>query len=209
MAEFIVGLTGGIGSGKTTVANQFAALGIGLADADIIAREVVEPGQPALARIFEHFGQGLRLSGGALDRRALRSVVFEQPEQRRWLEQLLHPLIRERTIARLRAIDSPYALLVSPLLLETDQHELTHHILVIDLPEHAQISRTVDRDNNSEAQVKAIMESQISRPGRLHRADSVLDNSLPLSTLASRVSELDQRFRLLASTHQAQENCKP
>lgn len=198
----IVGLTGGIGSGKTTVANQFARLGIALVDTDQIAREVVEPGQPALAQIFEHFGDQVRQGDGGLDRAALRGLVFQQSDQRRWLEALLHPIIRQLTLERLEAATSPYVLLVSPLLLETDQHQLTDHILVIDLPVELQLSRTMTRDNNDANQVRAIIAAQIDRQQRLARADSVLDNSQPLNTLALRVSELDSQFRALAAAHQ-------
>ncbi|WP_210398183.1 dephospho-CoA kinase [Motiliproteus sediminis] len=194
----IVGLTGGIGSGKTTVADEFSRLGIQLADADIAAREVVEPGQPALDAIFQRFGDALRQPDGALDRAALRRIVFADSEQRRWLESLLHPLIRERLTQQLAAATSPYALLVSPLLLETDQHQLADQILIIDLPESLQLERTMSRDRNDAAQVRAIIASQIARTDRLARADQILDNSAPVDTLAARVAELDQYYRQLA-----------
>jgi len=196
---FIVGLTGGIGSGKTTVANRFAQRGIALVDTDLIAREVVEPGEPALAAIVDHFGPTVQQTDGGLDRAALRRLVFQQPAERHWLEALLHPLIRQRTLDRLECATSPYVLLVSPLLLETDQHRLVDHVLVIDLPVALQLSRTMARDSNDTAQVEAIIASQMAREDRLARADSVLDNSLPSATLAQRVAELDRKFRALAA----------
>jgi len=197
---FVVGLTGGIGSGKTTVADHFARLGIALVDTDLIARELVAPGERALAQIVAHFGETLQQADGTLDRAALRQRVFAQPEERRWLEALLHPLIRQRTRERLRAATSPYALLVSPLLLETDQHRLVDHILVIDLPVEQQLQRTMARDDNDKEQVAAIIASQIERQQRLARADSVLDNSRSLATLPQRVAALDAYFRQLAAT---------
>lgn len=204
MADFVVGLTGGIGSGKTTVADQFAARGVALVDTDRIAREVVLPGEPALQRIADHFGAEVIQPDGSLDRGRLRSLVFSQPAERRWLEALLHPLIRQRTVAQLADCQSTYALLVSPLLLETDQHRLVQHVLVIDLPEALQLSRTQQRDRNSEAQVRAIIASQISRQQRLQRADSILDNSLPLATLAQRVEQLHHQFLRLAAASRAE-----
>ncbi|WP_421865336.1 dephospho-CoA kinase [Motiliproteus sp.] len=199
MSCFIVGLTGGIGSGKTTVANLFAARGIELVDADVVAREVVEPGQPALQAIAERFGAKILGADGSLQRAELRKIVFANPEQRIWLENLTHPLIRQRIIEQLQQAQSKYALLVSPLLLETNQRQLCHHILVVDLPESLQLERTARRDSNSLEQVKAIMKAQANRAERLKQADSLIDNSQPPDALASQVDKLHQQFLSLAN----------
>lgn len=200
-SNFVVGLTGGIGSGKTTVANLFAELGIELVDTDLIAREIVEPGQPALIQIAEHFGTDLITPDGNLDRAKLRQQVFADPEQRSWLEQLTHPLIRQLTLQRLQQARSNYVILVSPLLLETNQHLLCHHLLIVDVPESVQIDRTVQRDSNSQQQVEAIIAAQCDRQQRLDRADSLIDNTQPQPTLAARVGQLDNEFRALATCH--------
>lgn len=192
----IIGLTGGIGSGKSAASEVFISLGVPLVDADIVAREVVEPGEPALAAIAEHFGQQVIDSSGALDRAALRSIVFDAPEQRQWLEQLLHPLIRQRIIDQLAAATKPhgYAILASPLLLETDQHKLVDQVVVVDIPEQQQLARTAKRDGNSEQQVAKIMAAQLSREQRLQRADHLLDNSASLEHLAEQVSSLHRKL---------------
>lgn len=194
----IVGLTGGIGSGKTTVADLFADLGIALVDADQISREVVLPGSPALGRIAERFGKEILTSNGELDRRQLRKIVFSSPEQKLWLEQQLHPLINELIRTRLGATQSPYCILVSPLLLETSQAELVDRILVIDVPVAVQLQRTVERDSSDEETIQAIIDSQIDRESRLARADDVLDNNLPLDSLPERVQVLHQNYLQLA-----------
>ncbi|MEH6649353.1 MAG: dephospho-CoA kinase [Motiliproteus sp.] len=201
----IIGLTGGIGSGKTTVANCFAERGITLVDTDLIARQVVEPGQSALLKIADHFGAQTLNADGSLNRTELRHKVFADPNQRRWLEQLTHPLIRQATLQQLQQAKSDYVILVSALLLETDQHQLCDHILVVDVPESIQIERTVQRDSNTTEQVKAIIAAQCERQKRLEQAGSVIDNTQPLSQLAQQVDRLDQKFRALADnpTHKA------
>jgi dephospho-CoA kinase len=192
----IVGLTGGIGSGKSTVARLFGDLGVHWVDADDVAREVVEPGTPALARIAEHFGKKILTSEGALDRAQLRTIVFQEPEERVWLEALLHPIIREELIRQLNPenYQLPYVLLVSPLLLETDQHELVDRIIVIDVPRDVQLERTMARDTNSQEQVERIIAAQISREDRLARADEVIDNDRPLDDVTRQVRELHERL---------------
>ncbi|MDX1818891.1 MAG: dephospho-CoA kinase [Marinobacter sp.] len=192
----VVGLTGGIGSGKSTVARLFGNLGVHWVDADDVAREVVEPGTPALARIAEHFGTGILLPEGSLDRAGLRQIVFNDPSERAWLESLLHPIIRDELIRQLRPADYelPYTLLVSPLLLETDQHNLVDRIVVVDVPVSVQIERTMARDANARDQVERIIAAQISREKRLERADDVIDNDRPMNEVERQVLDLHNRF---------------
>jgi dephospho-CoA kinase len=192
----IIGLTGGIGSGKSTVARQFGALGVHWVDADDVAREVVEPGMPALTAIADHFGQDILTVDGALDRARLRQIVFEHPEQRVWLESLLHPIIREELIRQLHPTDYtlPYVLLVSPLLLETDQHNLVERILVVDVPVDVQIERTMARDTNSREQVERIIAAQMPREQRISKASAVIDNNQPKENVAAEVRALHERF---------------
>lgn len=196
----IIGLTGGIGSGKSTVARAFGELGVGWVDADDIAREVVMPGEPALAAIAQRFGQQVLDADGGLNRAALRQIVFSDPEQRRWLESETHPRIRERLQLRLKALalNSPYVLLVSPLLFESGQDALAQRTLVVDVPEELQRSRTLARDGVSEAQVRAILAAQLSRQERLSRAHDVIDNSGSLEHLQHQVVTLHRRYSTIA-----------
>jgi dephospho-CoA kinase len=195
MQPWILGLTGGIGSGKSAAAAHFVQLGIDLVNADQAARWVVEPGRPALAQIAEHFGADILQADGSLDRAALRARIFQDAEQRRWLERLLHPLIRQEIIEVLARATSPYAILESPLLIESGQSQLCQRVLVIDVPEAVQISRTVSRDGNDEAQVRAIMAAQASREERLAKADDVIVNDRDLAWLQQEVERL-HRFYL-------------
>jgi dephospho-CoA kinase len=192
----VIGLTGGIGSGKSTVARQFGSLGVHWVDADDVAREVVEPGMPALTVIADHFGQDILTEDGALDRARLRQIVFEQPEQRVWLESLLHPIIREELIRQLHPSDYtlPYVLLVSPLLLETDQNKLVEKVLVVDVPVDVQIERTMARDTNSREQVERIIAAQMDREQRVAKADAVIDNNQPKDRVSAEVRALHERF---------------
>lgn len=194
----IIGVTGGIASGKSTVARAFAARGIPWVDADEVAREVVAPGEPALAEIAEHFGPEVLTPDGGLDRRALREIVFADAAARRRLERITHPRIRERLVAhleRLQAQGAPYVLLVSPLLFESGQDAMVDRCLVIDVPEETQIARTAARDGVDEAQARAIVAAQMSRTERLARADDVIDNSADEAGLAAQVAKLDRRYR--------------
>ena len=195
MKPWILGLTGGIGSGKSAAAQHFRALGVHLVDADDAARWVVEPGRPALAEIAAHFGVEVLQPDGRLDRAALRARVFENAEERRWLERLLHPLIRQEIRSYLERASSPYAILVSPLLVETDQHTMTQRILVIDVPESLQLERAMQRDQADRKQVEAIIKAQASREERLRHADDVLVNDRDLSWLQAEVERL-HRFYL-------------
>ena len=192
----VVGLTGGIGSGKSTVVRLFGALGVHWVDADDVAREVVEPGTPALERISEHFGQKILLPDGGLDRAALRRIVFDAPEERAWLESLLHPVIREELMRQLHPDNYalPYVLLVSPLLLETDQHELVDKVVVVDVPVDVQIQRTMARDTNDRDQVERIIAAQMPREQRLQKANDVVDNNLAMIDVERQVEQLHQTF---------------
>ena len=193
--SLIIGITGGIGSGKTAVTDRFARQGITVVDADLAARIVVEPGTPALAAIARCFGPEVLQGDGSLDRAALRRIVFADPAQRKWLEQLTHPLIGEEIQRQLAASRSPYTLLSSPLLLESaTQRELAALVVVVDVPEEMQLARTVQRDNNDEDQVKRIMAAQLPRQQRLAQADIVIDNSGSLEALDAVVAELHKEF---------------
>ncbi|MCE8018896.1 dephospho-CoA kinase [Halomonas sp. MCCC 1A11036] len=199
----IVGVTGGIASGKSTVARAFAALGVPWVDADDVAREVVEPGEPALAEIAERFGVRILQADGSLNRRALREIVFAEPSERLWLESVTHPRIRERIIAHLERLQNegaPYVLLVSPLLFESGQSEMVDRCLVIDVPESVQIARTASRDDVDERQARAIVAAQMPRSERLARADDVIDNSGSEQDLAAQVAELDRRYRKMMTS---------
>lgn len=199
----IVGVTGGIASGKSTVARAFAALGVPWVDADDVAREVVEPGEPALAEIAERFGGQVLQADGRLNRRALRDIVFAQPTERLWLESVTHPRIRQRIEAhleRLQAEGAPYVLLVSPLLFESGQSEMVDRCLVIDVPEELQLARTAARDDVDDKQARAIVAAQMPRSERLARADDVIDNSGSEADLAAQVAELDRRYREMATS---------
>ncbi len=194
---WILGLTGGIGSGKSAAAEHFAALGVHVVDADHAARWVVEPGRPALSQIAEHFGEQVLQADGQLNRGALRALIFSDPEQRRWLEALLHPLIREEIGDNLAQAQSPYAILVSPLLIESGQYTTTQRVLVIDVPQALQIQRTLKRDNTSEEQVHAILKVQASREDRLRHADDVLTNDRDLEALKTEVERLHDFYLTL------------
>jgi dephospho-CoA kinase len=195
---FVVGLTGGIGSGKTAVSERFAGLGIKIVDADVASRVVVEPGKPALEQIAGHFGADLITPEGALDRAALRKKVFADEGERRWLEQLLHPLIDSYISSELQSAQSAYAVLAHPLLVETGRTRICNRVVVVDVPEEVQIERTMARDNNSEQQVRAIMKAQASRADRLAAADDVIKNDQDLAHLEREVDRLHKTYVVLA-----------
>lgn len=197
---FIVGLTGGIGSGKSTVTECFEKLGIVVVDADVLAREVVEPGTPSLVAIAQKFGSNILDEDGRLNRAKLREIVFSDNTKKSWLEQLLHPAIRELMLSRLQSSPSPYTLLVSPLLLETDQHALANRILVVDVPVETQLKRTLKRDGSNEATIQSIINSQIDRAARLAAADDVISNDQPIDTLPARVLPLHNKYLELSRT---------
>jgi len=194
---WILGLTGGIGSGKSAVAQHFIDLGVHLVDADQAARWVVEPGRPALARIVERFGPQVLQADGTLDRAALRQRVFQDEAQRRWLESLLHPLIFQEIDQYLSRAESPYAILVSPLLVESGQHRMTQRVLVVDAPEELQLQRSMARDASSEEQIRAILKAQASREERLRHAHDVLLNDRDLAWLKREVERLHDFYLTL------------
>lgn len=198
MSQLVIGLTGGIGSGKTAASDWFAAQGIEVVDADLVSRLVVEPGQPALAEIRAHFGDAVVTADGRLDRAALRARVFNDPAERRWLEALLHPRIAAEIFRQLQAARSPYAILVSPLLFETGQKDFVRRTLLVDVPEDVQLSRTSARDKVDAQQVRNIMAAQMSRTDRRARADDIVVNDGSLADLHAQLAPLHERYLALA-----------
>lgn len=194
----VIGLTGGIGSGKTTVANVFAEYGIDLIDADIIARDVVAIGSRGLSRIIEKFGNSILLADGNLDRSQLRTVIFSDPQHKDWLNQLLHPLIREQMLADIDRATSPYCLLIIPLMVENNLQTLTDRLLVVDVDQQTQIMRTQQRDNVSLEQIKSILTAQASRQQRLDAADDIICNNGDNQALLTQVAQLHQHYLALA-----------
>lgn len=194
----VIGLTGGIGSGKTTVANLFGDYGIDLIDADIIARDVVAIGSVGLARIVEKFGSSILLADGNLDRSQLRAAIFSDPHLKNWLNQLLHPLIREQMLADIDRATSPYCLLIVPLMVENNLQTLTDRLLVVDVDQQTQIMRTQQRDNVSLEQIKNILAAQASRQQRLDVADDIICNNGDNQALLTQVAQLHQHYLALA-----------
>jgi dephospho-CoA kinase len=189
-----IGLTGGIGCGKTTVADLFAAKGIPVLDADLIARQLVEPGQPLLQAIAAHFGANL-LKEGRLDRGRLRQIVFAAPEERQWLESLLHPRVYDEMERRLAGFSAPYCLLVIPLLLETGRRDFVDRLLVIDCPVELQKRRVKDRDGLTDPEIDRILSAQLAREARVAAADDLIENAGGPAELADQVDRL-HRFYL-------------
>ena len=187
--RYIVALTGGIGSGKSTVANAFADLGINVIDADIIARQVVEPGAPALHAIADHFGANMIAADGTLQRRALRERIFANPEEKNWLNDLLHPLIQQETQHQIQQATSPYVLWVVPLLVENSLYKKANRVLVVDVSPETQLKRTMQRDDVT----------------RLAVADDVIDNNGAPDAIASDVARLHAHYLQLASQFVSQE----
>lgn len=197
---WVLGLTGGIGSGKTAASDFFASKGITVVDADIVAREVVEPGQPAWQAIKQHFGEQALLADNSLNRAWLREKVFAEPEERKWLESQTHPRIRDSIIRQLQQATSAYAILVSPLLFESGQALLTQHTLLIDVPVDIQIARATSRDQNNADQIRRIIAAQMPRDERRARADDIADNSLGLAELHQQLELLHHSYLLRAAS---------
>ena len=198
--KFILGLTGGIGSGKSAASQWFEAQGITVVDADVVAREVVEIGQPALTQIQQAFGDWVLLADGSLNRRALREYIFQSPEARKTLESITHPAIRTSIIQQLHAAQSPYAILVSPLLFETNQHELTQHTLLIDATIELQIERASQRDGQNIEQIRNIIAAQMSREQKQTMADDIVLNDGHLDHLYTHLRPLHQKYLNMAAS---------
>ncbi len=201
MSDYLIGLTGGIASGKSALAQAFAARGIAVADADVVAREIVEPGQPALAEVAARFGSGILGEDGRLDRAALRRHVFADPDEKLALEAILHPLIRTRLHEICRAAAGPYAIAAIPLLAEGGRRNYPwlQRVIVVDVPVEAQKSRLMARDGIDATLAERMIAAQASRAQRLAVADDVVVNDGPLSDLEAAAAELDARYRVLAA----------
>lgn len=200
MSKLVIGLTGGIGSGKSTVTHYFQELGIEVIDADIIAREVVAIDSPALTAIAEHFGDDYIQADGQLNRGLLRSKIFANESAKLWLNKLLHPLIRSRLISKIAAAKSSYCILVAPLLIENNLLHLVNRVLVIDVSEETQLERTMHRDSSSLKEVKAILASQTSRSERLAVADDIINNDkASLSEIKAMVLSFDKKYLALTT----------
>ncbi|MGG7794765.1 dephospho-CoA kinase [Klebsiella aerogenes] len=202
---YTVALTGGIGSGKSTVADEFAHLGVTVIDADIIARQVVEPGTPALLAIAERFGPQMINDDGSLNRRRLRERIFAHSEDKAWLNALLHPLIQQETRRQMQASTSPYILWVVPLLVENRLTDKADRILVVDVPKETQIERTIRRDGVSREHAEHILAAQATREQRLAAADDVIENMGSADAVASHVARLHDKYLMLASQAASQE----
>ena len=197
MANYVVGIAGGIGSGKTAVSDRFAEHGIVVVDADVASRDVVRPGEPGLAAIAERYGSAVINRSGELNRAALRERIFSDPDERRWVERLLHPAINRLIAERLADAASPYALLVNPLMRARDAR--ANRILVVDVSEEVQVARTMARDSVDEEQARAIIASQLPRQERLAFADDVIVNDGTLDALNGPVENLHARYLEIAN----------
>ena len=198
--SLVVGLTGGIGSGKSAVAQAFAVLGAGITDTDLLAHTLTAPGAPGHAAVLATFGPDFRLPDGTLDRARLRRLVFDDAAARGRLEAILHPLIRAAARREVATWTGPYGLLVVPLLYERGGLSTVDRVLVVDCPEDEQVRRVVARSGLPAADVRAIMATQLPRGDRLARADDILDNEGPPAAIVPQVAELDRRYRVLAAT---------
>lgn len=195
----VYGLTGGIGSGKTTVSNRFKFLHVPVVDTDDISRQVVALNSPHLSKIASYFGSNVLLQDGTLNRPLLRKIIFENPEKKTWLENLLHPAIREETRKQINNINASYAILSSPLLIGSPDETLVDGIIVVDIPEEQQLQRVVERDSTDANLTKKIIRSQISREARLRKATHIIDNSGSLENTVQQVDQLHQRLLLISN----------
>ncbi|MEC7865745.1 MAG: dephospho-CoA kinase [Pseudomonadota bacterium] len=190
----IIGLTGGIGSGKSVASDKFASLGITVVDADVASRTVVQPGIPALKEIESHFGPEIIAGDGQLDRTKLREIIASDAEERKWLESVLHPRIGEQITKEISESSSPYTIFVAPLLLETNSDNMCSRVLVVDVAEEVQIQRTTKRDQVLGEQIEKIVAAQMSRKERLEKADDVLENAGTIRELQDQVEELHHKY---------------
>lgn len=206
--SYVVGLTGGIGSGKSTIADLFAQLGVPIIDADIVARQVVEKGSPILAKMISYFGEHILLEDGSLNRAILRQIIFNDEAKKNWLNQLLHPAIRQEMVNQLTQQIAPYVLWVVPLLIENHLTEFCDRILVVDVLPEIQLERAIKRDQSNIETIKNIIASQVDRQTRLKVADDVIENNFPLEqnkeNLMREVFALHQYYLTLAN----QKECK-
>lgn len=191
---YIIGLTGGIGSGKSAASAWFEQNNIVVVDADVVAREVVEIGQPTLLEIQQQFGEWVLEASGALNRTALRDYIFQHPEARKQLEAITHPAIRQSIIQQLTQAQSPYVILVSPLLFETKQHLMCQRSLLVDVPKEIQLQRASQRDGQSREQIERIIATQMSRTDKQQLADDIVDNSADLANLYQQLQPLHQTY---------------
>ncbi|QTL36054.1 dephospho-CoA kinase [Pseudoalteromonas viridis] len=203
MANWILGLTGGIGAGKTTVSDYLNQKGICVVDADVVAREVVEPGSQGLEAIVAHFGKQLLTGEGQLDRQALRAIIFADEDEKNWLNSLLHPMIRTQLLAQLAQADSDYVILSAPLLFENTLDKYCDKTLLVDVPVEVQIARTCARDNAHQQQVEQIIAAQMSRADKRTKADFILDNNQPLEAMQAQLAALHNTFLQLAEANHA------
>lgn len=190
----VVGLTGGIGSGKSSVATLFAECGAPIIDTDIIARELVAPKQPAFDSIIHHFGQDLVMPDGTLNRTQLREIIFTDTKERLWLENLLHPLIKKEMEHQINQLQAPYCIVIIPLLFEVEFYSMINRILVIDAPEALQIERVMTRDNVPKTKVQSILKTQTTRRIRLSRAHDVITNDGHKKDLLPQVKRLHELY---------------
>ena len=199
--NYLVGLTGGIGSGKSTIASAFKRLGVKVVDADQAARAVVEPESETLKTIIDHFKGETLLVDGQLNRSALRDIIFNNPEHKAWLEGLLHPLINGWISQQLeQPTTSPYVILESPLLFETNQYKMINTSLLVDVSPELQIARASQRDRVNKSQIQAIIDTQMSRQQKVELADFIFDNSLAIDSIEKRVIDFHNQFEALAQS---------
>jgi len=194
MKPLCIGLTGGIGSGKTTVANLFVKLGVPIIDADVIAHEITKPNQMAYQKIIDHFGKNILNPDQAINRKKLREIIFENIQEKKWLENLLHPLIRQVMRDQIKKIKAPYCICVIPLLAESTGIDFIHRVLVIDTPLEMQIERAKKRDAATEHEIQKIMDAQADQHSRLKIADDVLVNDGNLKVLEDKINDLHQQY---------------
>ncbi|BBN82711.1 dephospho-CoA kinase [Pseudoalteromonas sp. A25] len=201
MSNWVLGLTGGIGAGKTAVSNALAKKGIAIVDADVIAKQVVAIDSAGLKAIEKRFGTDILDSEGNLNRAKLRAIIFSDESSKVWLEQLLHPMIRDEILSQLQQATGPYVVLSAPLLFENGLDKLCDHTLLVDVPEHIQVARTTARDDVSNEQVKSIIAAQMSRSEKQKRANTILNNDKSLTDMYNELNILHQNFVSTALNH--------
>ena len=193
-----VGITGGIGSGKSAAADRFSELGVPIIDADVIARQIVEPGRPACRKVIDAFGDEVASDDGGLNRAKLRKIIFSEPEKKTLLENILHPEIHAEILRQIAELSTPYTIVVIPLLAESKRQYPLDRILVIDAPAELQVSRVCARDDQSESEVKRVIQLQSSRPDRLAIADDVIENTGSLQSVRNSVDALHGKYLAIA-----------